>query len=80
MQNARKTKKSINLIVLIVIVMICSLLIRSNVYATTEAIPRDDQYLELRATTINEVEGQGKQVIMELWGHEMDFKRFCSSF
>ena len=37
--------------------------------------PTDDQYLELKATNITEVEGKNKQVIMELWGHEIDFKR-----
>lgn len=37
--------------------------------------PNENQYFELKATTINNVEGKGKQLIMELWGHEIYFKR-----
>lgn len=37
--------------------------------------PADNQYFELKATTITDVAGQNKQVIMELWGYEIDFKR-----
>ena len=29
----------------------------------------------IEPTDITEVEGKNKQVIMELWGHEIDFKR-----
>lgn len=35
----------------------------------------ENQYLELRAVEVKEVTGQNKQVIMELWGHDIDFKR-----
>lgn len=42
---------------------------------TTELEPTGDQFLELRAVEINEVEGQNRQVIMELWGNELEFKR-----
>lgn len=38
-------------------------------------VPTDEQYLELRAVTVNEVPGQNKQVIMELWGNNVEFKR-----
>lgn len=38
-------------------------------------IPTDEQYLELRAVTAKEIEGQNKQVIMELWGNNVEFKR-----
>lgn len=37
--------------------------------------PGDDQYFELRAVEIKEIEGKNKQVIMQLWGHNLDFKR-----
>lgn len=50
----------------------------TNVYAsdTDQSIltPSDDQYFELRATNIKEVTGQNKQVIMELWGYNIEFK------
>lgn len=45
------------------------------VEAATIIEPADNQYFELKATTITDVAGQNKQVIMELWGYEIDFKR-----
>ena len=37
--------------------------------------PAENQYLELRAVSVKEIEGQNKQVIMELWGNNVEFKR-----
>lgn len=37
--------------------------------------PSDEQYFELKAVEIKDVDGQEKQVIMELWGHNLEFKR-----
>lgn len=37
--------------------------------------PEDNQYFELRAVTVKNVEGQNQQVIMELWGNNIEFKR-----
>lgn len=37
--------------------------------------PTDQQYIELRAVEIKEKEEQNKQVIMELWGNNIEFKR-----
>lgn len=68
-------KNTINLILVITVLLFA--VIPTNIsIASTEVTPTDNQYLELRATTIKEVEGQNKQVIMELWGHEINFKRF----
>lgn len=67
--------KIVNLI-LIVSLLLFSILPTNISLASTEIEPADNQYLELRATTIKEVDGQNKQVIMELWGYEIDFKRF----
>lgn len=48
---------------------------------TTELQPTENQFLELRATEINKIEGQNRQVIMELWGNELEFKRIrCKVF
>lgn len=41
--------------------------------------PTEYQYLELRAVDVNDV-GGGKQVIMELWAHNLDFKGFQVRF
>ena len=38
-------------------------------------LPEENQYLELRAVEVKEVEGQNKQVMMELWGNNLEFKR-----
>ena len=50
--------------------------------AGTEKIlkPEDNQYLELRATSITENEEGNKQLIMELWGHNLEFKGFSFRF
>lgn len=37
--------------------------------------PTDEQYLELRKVEVKEVTGQNKQVIMELWGNNVELKR-----
>ena len=37
--------------------------------------PSENQYFELRATQIKQVAGQNKQVIFELWGNDIEFKR-----
>ncbi len=57
-------------IVLFAIVLNCN-----KVEALT---PTEDQYFELRATEINDIPLMGKQVIMELWGYNIDFSRTAS--
>lgn len=42
--------------------------------------PTDNQYLELRATDVTEVEGQNRQVIFQLWAHNLEFKGFQVRF
>lgn len=71
--------KSINFSKNLIIIATIIVLIFLNcaiVGASTIIEPNENQYLELKATSITEVEGQNKQVIMELWGYEIDFKRF----
>lgn len=38
-------------------------------------VPTDDQYLELKSVQVKDVTGQNKQVIMQLWGHNLEFRR-----
>lgn len=64
--------KKLTAVILIFVMMFINMTI---VVEASTIEPTDDQYLELKATNINEVEGKNKQVIMELWGHEIDFKR-----
>ena len=64
--------KKLTAVILILVMMFINMAI---VVEDSTIEPTDDQYLELKATNITEVEGKNKQVIMELWGHEIDFKR-----
>ncbi|MCI8620547.1 MAG: cadherin-like beta sandwich domain-containing protein [Clostridia bacterium] len=47
---------------------------------TDSTIKEEDKFLELRATEVKEVEGQNKQVIMELWANDVDFQGFDLRF
>ena len=42
---------------------------------TTCVTPESNQYFELRATEVKSVDGQNQQVVMELWGNNIEFKR-----
>lgn len=64
--------KKLTAVILIFVMMFINMTI---VVEASTIEPTDDQYLELKATNITEIEGKNKQVIMELWGHEIDFKR-----
>lgn len=69
--NLSLSKNFIIIATIIVLIFInCAI-----VEASTTIEPADNQYFELKATTITDVAGQNKQVIMELWGYEIDFKR-----
>ena len=64
--------KKLTAVILILVIMFINMTI---VVEASTIEPTDDQYLELKASNITEVEGKNKQVILELWGHEIDFKR-----
>lgn len=66
---------------IVIAVLICIFLLLGNVaiiFAANDEnllVPTDDQYLELKAVQAKEVSGQNKQVIMQLWGHNLEFRR-----
>ena len=66
---------------IVIAVLICIFLLLGNVAtilaANDESLltPTDDQYLELKAVQAKDVTGQNKQVIMQLWGHNLEFRR-----
>lgn len=73
-EKIKKNKKFI----LLIIMFIISLLTSTIVIFAAEPIylmPEDNQYFELRAVEIKDVVGKNKQVIMELWGNNIEFKR-----
>ncbi|MCI9087517.1 MAG: hypothetical protein HFJ32_03050 [Clostridia bacterium] len=66
---------------IVIAVLICVFLLLGNVATILAAndenllVPTDDQYLELKAVQVKDVTGQNKQVIMQLWGHNLEFRR-----
>ncbi len=68
-----KTKKIIFIFVLVFLLFGNYMIVFA---ADTVALtPADNQCLELRAVEIKDVDGQNKQVIMQLWGNNLVFKR-----
>ena len=57
----------------IILLLIGSSIVMASI-PTTRVNPTENQYFELRAVNVENVEGQNKQVIMELWGHDIEFK------
>lgn len=66
---------------IVIAVLICIFLLLGNVATILAAndvdllTPTDDQYLELKAVQAKDVIGQNKQVILQLWGHNLEFRR-----
>lgn len=70
----------LNIVIALVLIVVFSVF-ANYAFAATETIqPQDDQYLELRAVTVDAVAGQNQQVIFELWSHNLDFKGFNVTF
>ena len=70
----KKILKNITILILIQLVICIS--ISKYSYAdndTKEIIPQENQYMELRATTINTIDGKDKQIIFELWSYNIEF-------
>jgi len=67
-------KKSI-IIVWIILLIFSMLGIIVEASSTITIEPAENQYFEFRAAKINNIGEDNKQVIMELWGHNIDFKR-----
>ena len=77
--SVRRINK-LNIIIAIIFVVVFAVF-ANTAFAATETIqPEDSQYLELRAVSVDDVTGQNKQVIMELWSHDLDFKGFEVTF
>ena len=80
------SRQKTNLIKKVILMLVCFIILSSINIAPAHAIegdtfcdnciaPANNQYLELKATEVVEVAGNGKQLIMELWGHNIKFKR-----
>lgn len=74
--NRRTNKKLMSIIIAcITIILLSATIIMASETDDTCLIPSDEQYFELRAVQVKDIEGQNKQVIMELWGNNIEFKR-----
>lgn len=71
--EVHKSRKRLVIFVCCAILLLVTL-VPSFAASNNIIIPEENQYFELRAVEVKDVEGN-KQVIMELWGHEIDFKR-----
>lgn len=79
--KARKMNKITMLIVMLAIILSIACISIYSLADTTKILtPTENQYLELRATSITEKEDGSKQLIMELWGHNLEFKGFSFRF
>ena len=79
-QNNKVNKFNMQLpkvLIVILIIAMCIAMIRP-VQAST-LTPNDSQYIEMRAKDINDVDN-GKQLLFELWAHDIDFKGFDVRF
>ncbi len=80
-QNRIMNKLNNVLAVILMVVMTLFVACTNKVFAETTTIqPTDEQYLELRAVSVDNVAGQNQQVIMELWSHNLEFKGFEVTF
>ncbi len=68
----------------VILTLICTTLIISTATISKAAgtdtppvqvIPTNGEHFELNAVEVKDIAGQNKQVIMELWGYDVDFKR-----
>lgn len=74
-QSKKKNDKKTLFIVIAFIIILFINLTNSMASDSNCITPTDQQYIELRAVEIKEKEGKNKQVIMELWGNNIEFKR-----
>ncbi|MCI8397641.1 MAG: hypothetical protein HFJ52_08620 [Clostridia bacterium] len=72
-------KKAILILVCFIISIISNMFtvgaVEDDTFCEDCITPASNQYIELRGTEIVDVDGNGKQLIMELWGHNLTFKR-----
>ena len=72
------SKKIIATIINLIILCIC--FCNVSIAESKLVEPTEDQFFELRAVKVTNIEGKDKQVIFELWDHEIDFRVFDVRF
>ena len=72
------SKKIIATIINLIILCIC--FCNVSIAESKLVEPTEDQFLELRAVKVTNIDGKDKQVIFELWAHEIEFRGFDVRF
>lgn len=72
------SKKMIAIIINLIILCIC--FCNVSIAESKLVEPTENQFFELRAVKVTNIEGKDKQVIFELWAHEIEFKGFDVRF
>lgn len=72
------SKKIIATIINLIILCIC--FCNVSIAESKLVEPTEDQFFELRTVKVTNIEGKDKQVIFELWAHEIEFKGFDVRF
>lgn len=72
------SKKIIATIINLIILCIC--FCNVSIAESKLVEPTENQFFELRAVKVTNIEGKDKQVIFELWAHEIEFKGFNVRF
>lgn len=80
LKKKEKHKTIILMTVLAIMLSVVGINIYSHADTTKILTPTENQYLELKATSIIDKEDGNKQLIMELWGHNLEFKGFSFRF
>ena len=72
------SKKIIATIINLIILCIC--FCNVSIAESKLVEPTEDQFFEWRAVKVTNIEGKDKQVIFELWAHEIEFRGFDVRF
>lgn len=72
------SKKIIATIINLIILCIC--FCNVSIAESKLVEPTENQFFELKAVKVTNIEGKDKQVIFELWAHEIEFKGFDVRF
>lgn len=72
------SKKIIATIINLIILCIC--FCNVSIAESKLVEPTEDQFFELRAVKVTNIESKDKQVIFELWAHEIEFRGFDVRF
>lgn len=72
------SKKIIATIINLIILCIC--FCNVSIAESKLVEPTENQFFELRAVKVTNIEGKDKQVIFELWAHEIEFRGFDVRF